>query len=118
MSDGLIKGSLQDAAKDATDIIIAALLKELKGAADDVKTFGVEIGTSAVSAFKDKDEARLNELKAQIAVLAELHRLELNNSSWDTVDKVLDVAFKVVLELLKKYVPVDLVDLTKEGDNA
>lgn len=97
-----LKGSFEDLAKEATDIIIEALLEFMHGAEDDLKAYTVEIGKSVLSAIQSGDKDRLEELKNQIKVLAEIHRIHLNGVAWEAVEKVLNAAFLVAIALLKR----------------
>lgn len=80
-------------------------LKEvLQGATEDVKRFGMKIGSIAAAAALTGDEKLMAQAKDQIKVLAEVSRIRLKQAEWSFVEKLFTVVVRstaVGLGLLK-----------------
>lgn len=83
----------------------------LEGGAADLQGYVVEIlaDTARVATISDpaRRETMQNELKGQWPMLAEKHRIRINNASWDTANRVFLVGTQVLTTLLRSaIVPV------------
>lgn len=89
-----------DVNKLATDmggIFTDQLTEFAHGAAEDLQAFGAAIGQDMAQAIADGDQDAVEELKAQMAALAEAKRLDADAVAWTALGKVLDLAFKAAV---------------------
>ncbi len=92
-----------DAGKLAAEV--ASIVKDaaedyLQGAAEDVEDNANEIAMELTSVLQSGDQQAVGELQAQLLALAEVKRIQLDNSSAATLDKILSVALKFGLAAL------------------
>lgn len=87
-------------AGDLKNEVIAGLRGVVDGTAEDLRTFGLQIGMDLVRAVREKREDLIEEVKHQAQVLAEVQRIRLVAASWDEVGRIIAVAGRVAMKAL------------------
>lgn len=80
-------------------VLLDELGELLRGAKEDIEEFGLQIATDLAEAAILDDEEAIDELKAQAAVLAEAKRLDVVDTGWDTIGRVIGMAGGLLLRL-------------------
>lgn len=89
------------------DEATAALKGLVDGAQEDLKTYGKAIAKDMVAAVRDNRPEIQSELREQLKVLAEIHRIRLVGTTWDFVVERLFQLVKVArLALLSAGVTI------------
>lgn len=60
----------------------------LSGAKEDLQAYGQEIGKDLIRAVKEDRPELEAELKEQLKLIAEIHRIRLNETTWEFVGSV------------------------------
>lgn len=81
--------------------IVDGLRIVTSGAEDDLKAFGLRISVHMATALQfentEERDALMAELYGQLEALAEVNRIRLVGSGWDTAKKILSVVFKAAV---------------------
>lgn len=77
------------------DVLSDRLELLLDDAEGDLKAYGKDIAKSIIVAVRTGRKDLLDELQDQAVMLAELHRIKVNNAALDMIDFAADIAVKI-----------------------
>ena len=76
--------------------VLSERLEDLgEGAAEDLQAYGKDIAKGIIVALRSGRTDLIDELRDQAIILAEIHRIKLNNDALDMLERAGDIAWKI-----------------------
>ena len=80
---------------ELSDYVVKSLKGTIQDAEADLKAYGTAIASGLIIAIRTGDADLAKELKAQVKVLAEIHRVKLNKKVEGLMNKFMDVGLRI-----------------------
>lgn len=81
--------------EELSGVISDSLVELVEGAEEDLKTYGVEIANGMIIAMRLGRADLRAELKDQVGMLAEIHRIRLSNEAEVMLNKIIDIGMRI-----------------------